>query len=82
MTSYSPTPTLILFLLVSFLKFSVTPVHQSSTGASSLVERTYRGWDPGDCLVSFNSEEGRECIPLGNVLPEVCDAYKSAGGVG
>ena len=48
-----PTPTLILFLLVSFLKFSVTPTHQQDSFVKSEDLRlAYREWGPGDYKVS------------------------------
>ena len=71
----SPTPTLILFLLVSFLKLSVTPTHQQDSFVKSEDLRlAYREWDPGDYKVSSNQSRAERDIPLRNLLPEVGDA--------
>jgi len=70
-----PTPTLILFLLVSFLKFSVTPTHQQDSFVDRWVWKlAYREWDPGDYKVSSNQSRAERDIPLRNLLPEVGDA--------
>lgn len=70
-----PTPTLILFLLVSFLKFSVTPAHQRH---SFILQ--HRVHTKNRILRTISSVSQYRCsrrgnTPLRNLLPEVSDAW-------